>query len=486
MRPAKLLVVLMALIAPVVCRAGLVGYWTFDNTLADSSGNGHNATGNPVYDSDVPAAIGSGMSVYFDGTTTNRLDVPSLHHYFEGKDAFSFAAWVKADSIPQERGFFRGEGSHRDQDRWGIRYDKKGGMGGAQQTIKIGLAINGVTNKYQYEAAEYTQSDDWQHVAFVWRSGEGPQLYLDGDLDTPSANTIGTLVGTLSNQPYFYIGDGAKNPWLGHMDDVAVWDRALKPAEVAQLAAGTPPSELVPIPPEPILRVDLNGDSGPDQSGFSSWPFATREFPGGLDESRTFDFAGGVGGSVLVNLSTTTAAVSRNYGIDEVTDPGNLTIPDVWRDQVFFNNNINGTMTLTFQGLMAGRYKFTSYSYADNLADWANTNDEGTASVFIDTGAGFVDTLEDVTFISGLYSTVAGTIEAADLDAFGTLSLEFTVPNDGDTVRILFGDLTGGDTFGLNGFELEPLAPYVIPEPGTCLLLGGGLLMFLRRRRTRK
>ena len=157
---------------------------------------------------------------------SNRLDVPSLHNYFEGKDAFSFAAWIKADSVPQERGFFTGDLSNRNDDRWGIRYDDRGATGGREDTLKIGMAINGRTNTYQYEADAYTQTDQWQHVAFVWRSGHGPDLYLNGTLDTSSAisNNFGTVAGTLSNQPHFWIGDGAKNPWLGHMDDVAVWN----------------------------------------------------------------------------------------------------------------------------------------------------------------------------------------------------------------------------------------------------------------------
>ena len=75
----------------------------------------------------------------------------------------------------------------------------------------------------------------------------------------------------------------------------------------------------------------------------------------------------------------------------------------------------------------------------------------------------------------------------ADLDACVTLSLEFVVPNDGDTVRVFFGDLTGGDTFGLNGYGLQFLAPGVIPEQAALSPLGlGAVLALTRKRRTRK
>ena len=72
------------------------------------------------------------------------------------------------------------------------------------------------------------------------------------------------------------------------------------------------------------------------------------------------------------------------------------------------------------------------------------------------------DTALDVTFISGQLSNVSGggKPSAADLDAYGKLTMAFKVSNNDDTVTILFDNLTGGDTFGINGFELSrPLGP---------------------------
>jgi hypothetical protein len=67
-------------------------------------------------------------------------------------------------------------------------------------------------------------------------------------------------------------------------------------------------------------------------------------------------------------------------------------------------------------------------------------------------------------------------LSAAQVMADGTLTLNFTVANDGDPISIRYQDLTGGDSFGINGFVL-------VPEPSAALLGGLGLLVLLRRRR---
>ena len=96
------------LAATTSARADLVGYWTFDDTLNDSSGNANHGTyngaaGSATYSTDVAGAIGSGKSIYLNSTAVDEA----------GKDEFvrvthsasllfdqdlSFSFWMDEDT----------------------------------------------------------------------------------------------------------------------------------------------------------------------------------------------------------------------------------------------------------------------------------------------------------------------------------------------------------------------------------------------------
>jgi hypothetical protein len=209
-----------------------------------------------------------------------------------------------------------------------------------------------------------------------------------------------------------------------------------------------------------VLQVDIqsNGTSpaaAVTQAGWNAWElpetFAT------TTRTTSFAYAPTTGGSLGVSLTPATNAGARNYGLDNISDPGNLTNPNVWFDQYFWNNNTSGSLTLTLNNLTAGIYQFTSFHYGDNIAYGGINTDEGTASVFVDTGSGFTDTGEDVTFTAGLDNVgISRNLSAAQVMADGTFTTTFTVANDGDPISIRYQNITGGDSFGINGFEVWP------------------------------
>ncbi|MFT5129667.1 MAG: putative membrane-bound dehydrogenase-like protein, partial [Rhodothermales bacterium] len=189
-----------------------------------------------------------------------------------------------------------------------------------------------------------------------------------------------------------------------------------------------------------LLRVDLGRSEQPKpQAGWEAWHITGKG--GAKNERKTVK-------RIDITLSTTTNAEGRKYGTDKITDPQKLQNPDMWADQVFFNNNTKGSMTLAFEKLPAGTYQFTSYSYANNLAG----NDQGVATVFVNG----VEIPHRATFVVGKDKP----LKAADLESRATLSFLFTVAKD--PVHIRFGALTSGDTFGLNGFELAPANSAII------------------------
>ncbi|HRE81049.1 MAG TPA: hypothetical protein PLN52_08375, partial [Opitutaceae bacterium] len=76
---------------------------------------------------------------------------------------------------------------------------------------------------------------DWRHVAFV-RDGSKVRIWLDGRLEI---ETDSPAVATPELDSWFFGGrsDGDSS-WEGRLDEIAVFDRALKPKEIEQLSGG--------------------------------------------------------------------------------------------------------------------------------------------------------------------------------------------------------------------------------------------------------
>jgi hypothetical protein len=231
--------------------------WLFDDgsgTTAAASFGGASASleNGADWSTDTPFAYTDNRSIRFDGNN-DVVEVDDLSTALNGASAFSISLWVHSDSTNQNRAFWNGvEPSNSDD--FGGRYDSRGWLNnnrGTRNLIKFGLEIDG-TN-YQYESDGGYQTTDWQHVLFTWESGSGVRLYVDGTLDNPSETSPGlaTVVGNLSGQSRFLIGDGAKNSWAGEIDEFFVWRSALTGDNAEYLAQYS--SHPIPEPSTALL-----------------------------------------------------------------------------------------------------------------------------------------------------------------------------------------------------------------------------------------
>ena len=97
----------------------------------------------------------------------------------------------------------------------------------------------------RYISSRRFASNQWQHVAMVWTSGQPLTLYLNGEADAASSATPG-LEGVLTNSTQFVVGRGSGvNYWNGAVDDVRLYSRPLDIGEVKALM-DFPPTNYVP------------------------------------------------------------------------------------------------------------------------------------------------------------------------------------------------------------------------------------------------
>ena len=222
-----LVVTVMNVAIPTV---GLIDYWAFDETNGltafDSSGSGNHGV-LIQFSNRVAGVWGNALS--FNGTNGYVTATNNL-----GGD-FTISMWIKSTQVfPQTDNTFAGSGLFF-SDVAGVHNDfVLGGTRNATGTNRLsfftgnpGSSLNGTRD---------IANGKWTHVAVVRTKATGERrLFVNGVLD--AVNFAGTNL--LTDNPAVSLGGNFGNGqyFLGQMDEVRVYNRALADAEVTSLAA---------------------------------------------------------------------------------------------------------------------------------------------------------------------------------------------------------------------------------------------------------
>jgi hypothetical protein len=196
---------------------GLVGYWPMDsgsgNTVADASGNGNDGTAQNTNWVDGKY----GKALEFDGTTS-IVDIPYVPDMTPSEGA-TIAAWVFPTDTSRSCivGQFEGYG----------------------MALFTGLQLKSVIWGDDWVMDDVTiPANEWSYIAMTWDISNAERMvFLNGDL-------VGERGGALpvpSVQNNFGIGvwvgwpvDWGDDWFMGIIDDVRLWNRALEASEVGQ------------------------------------------------------------------------------------------------------------------------------------------------------------------------------------------------------------------------------------------------------------
>jgi hypothetical protein len=207
---------------------GLVAHWRLDettgDTTADTSGNGITGTwvGEPRFTTSSPGNIqfpnpGSLSNQY--GSYVN-FGTPSVLP--SGTAARTICGWAKCEGLTDgSYGMFASYGSASNGEGFWI-----GGNGTALSAGSWGDDMPDVSNFWD---------SNWHFIALTY-DGSTAKLYADGQLKESAAKSWDLVpevcyVGAYLNG-FFY--------WVGAMDDIRIYNRALSASEVLQLANGNP------------------------------------------------------------------------------------------------------------------------------------------------------------------------------------------------------------------------------------------------------
>ena len=284
--------------------AELVGYWSFDDTLDDSSGQGNTGTliGDPVFDDDVSALLGGGRSMVFDGDDAVDLGNPDILNF--GTSDFTIAAWAKKVGGSSRGNVYSNGGDNSGGVRTVLAIGESGGAG------SVVLTLDDDTNKRQPRSGNPREAgfnptsapdDEWGHLVGL-RAGNEARVYFNGVLGDLIMLPNGYDLSGMSQLPS-YIGVGASansNPigaflkWFtGKIDEVAIWNEALDDDFISFLSLG---GAIIEAPTNPG---DFNADGQLDMADFlimaenfnESFPFNESFAKGDQTRDRKVDLA---------------------------------------------------------------------------------------------------------------------------------------------------------------------------------------------------
>ena len=220
---------------------GVVGYWSFD----DGTINGKNVKdvlgkndgeldGNPK---SVKGKVGKGLEFKGD----NFVHIPGTDSLnFAGAEAITVAAWVNPDSDSPVKGVVAGccgtIVAQRDMDSWALRFDGRDGGKEMEFIATPGWQGDGA----DFGAAAFP-AGQWHHLVGIIDKDKR-FLYVDGKLEIEAAYN-----GPMSSKgPETEIGKANDGGFIGIIDEVVIYNRALSANEVKQLFA----AEGLPVQPQ--------------------------------------------------------------------------------------------------------------------------------------------------------------------------------------------------------------------------------------------
>jgi len=201
-------------------------HYTFEEgsnvTTEDLSGNNrHGILGTPPGNEPVWALDGS--NGYLDFTRSNKTLVtsPSFQPPADGVVAF----WYKVPSIPSERRRIFGF-----DDGWEIRWEP-------DNVMYLDINKTGTNNSIKTSGV-MPVVNTWVHIAVVTSSTNNTwSVYVNGALDNSGSETL-----TSRSSQVLTIGTrtGSSDYFTGSIDDFRIYSGVLTPAEISELANGSP------------------------------------------------------------------------------------------------------------------------------------------------------------------------------------------------------------------------------------------------------
>ena len=219
--------------------AGLIAHYELDGNFSDISGryqHGKTIVGDPTFD-----AGQVGRAVSFDGDTEVSFGNVGA---FDRAEPFSLAVWLKGRGNLPMAVFQKIEGSdHRRGYEWQLDDIALVGIQTWAARLSVRIAGDSPDDAIEIRTRERLRLGDWYHVALIYDgtgNAGGLALYLNGvRLDVDVVHDA--LKGAFATTAPLRVGSKTLGkPFVGQLDDLRLYNRALTREQVEDLALHHP------------------------------------------------------------------------------------------------------------------------------------------------------------------------------------------------------------------------------------------------------
>jgi Concanavalin A-like lectin/glucanases superfamily/Carboxypeptidase regulatory-like domain/Cohesin domain len=224
---------IIAQIPYYVPKSGLVAWWPFNGNANDESGNGNNGTIDGAQFSKNRFSIDKSAAL-FDGVD----DIISLNSKVGNFDTldFTISSWVYDSSSINSGGVIVAK---RGSFAYGNFFDIDWAGTPAYEMCENGSGLKYIDVIHQ----EKKFKNNWYHFVFI-RSGYNILIYINGVLLMRNTlnfkhNLNNSINATIGGRIFYDNGSSKAELFLGEIDDIGIWNRALTQQEILQLYQST-------------------------------------------------------------------------------------------------------------------------------------------------------------------------------------------------------------------------------------------------------
>jgi hypothetical protein len=403
---------------------GLIARYTFESSVADVTGNGHNGTpvNGPTYSTQVKEGT---RSLLFDGINDN-VDIGT----FNLGNQFTFASWVYIPSgLSNIRTIIANTISGATSNGFKIFVNS---YSTSDRSIRVETG-NGTQTGTTASAGSTFVFDQWNHIGVSMDKSSGKAIIYYNGVDVTATSKVAanfstngsTRLGIMSNSTY---------PFKGNFDDTRIYNKVLSASEIGALCISVPEPVTIPNAPGSLTAtVNANSinlswkDNSTNETGF--------RIERSLNSSSGFSLLlNGPANTTNFTDNSTATGIAYYYRIRAINASG----------ESGNSNVISATVPFTLtSGLIA------HYNYENSIADISGNGHNGTLVNGTTYSTQVKEGTRSLSFDGSNDYANLGTINHGNLFTFATWVY---IPSGSSNIRTLIANTASGSTS--NGFKV--------------------------------